>query len=374
MNVTMFQMNFGESILLGEDKIRCLLVDCGSKSSLTASSQMLKNVQNQVALYQTADAMISHFHSDHYKGFRYFNHTFDRVYIPHIFTAHQHPNMVDYLLMRDYLRSRGTIKCTLLDLLENMQKIGKRFSLLKRGDHFSFCGNEAEVLWPCPQTIHNELESMLKSLAVPDDLRNQIRSISDEISEFVVKYANVSIRKNGYQQKLIQIRGSVRALMQNSNPDEEAGKKENAKKFHWDFPHSVNDHTYCIVFQIHSASDDRNYLFTGDVLKKHLTKICNDKKLPLYPNFYAVKAPHHGTPEYYCSDLFQNNAKIKIEKVFISHGQGYGNYGKISVEYIKEPYKMICTNYVPAECPGFGTCRPQNCGLSYNPPPTSYFI
>ena len=66
MNVTMFQMNFGESILLGEDKIRCLLVDCGSKSSLTASSQMLKNVQNQVALYQTADAMISHFHSDHY--------------------------------------------------------------------------------------------------------------------------------------------------------------------------------------------------------------------------------------------------------------------------------------------------------------------
>ena len=215
---------------------------------------------------------------------------------------------------------------------------------------------------------------MLKSLAVPDDLRNQIRSISDEISEFVVKYANVSIRKNGYQQKLIQIRGSVRALMQNSNPDEEAGKKENAKKFHWDFPHSVNDHTYCIVFQIHSASDDRNYLFTGDVLKKHLTKICNDKKLPLYPNFYAVKAPHHGTPEYYCSDLFQNNAKIKIEKVFISHGQGYGNYGKISVEYIKEPYKMICTNYVPAECPGFGTCRPQNCGLSHNPPPTSYSI
>ena len=371
MNVTMFQMNFGESILLGEDKIRCLLVDCGSKSPLTASSQMLKNVQNQVALYHTADAMISHFHSDHYKGFRYFNHTFKCVYIPHIFTAHQHPNMVDYLLMRDYLRSRGKMKSTLLDLLENMQKIGKRFSLLKRGDHFSFCGNQAEVLWPCPQTIHNELESMLKSLAVPNKLRKQIRSISDEICEFVVEYENVNIGDNDYQERLIQIREKVVKL---NNPKKETRKEEDVKKFHWDFPHSVNDHTYCIVFQIHSASDDRNYLFTGDVLKKHLTKICNDKQLPLYPNFYAVKAPHHGTPEYYCSDLFQNNAKIKIEKVFISHGQGYGNYGKISDAYIKDPYKLICTNYVPAECPGFGICRPQNCGLSHNPPPTSYFI
>lgn len=383
MDVTMFQMDFGESIMLNEGNGACLLVDCGSKSDIARCKTLFQHAENEVMQYSHKEAMISHFHDDHYKGFRNFNHVFDCVYIPHIFTVNQHPNMVDYLLMRDYLRKRthgsGIKHITLLQLLEDIMRIGNRFKLLQRGDEFYFGENRAEVLWPCPKSINQDPQLAEAFEILPKELRDLIYQVSDTICAIVVKYADAPLGEYGAYPMLADIRTRLNILMQYNTPLGENDAKKILDKIHWDFPKTINDHKYCLVFQIASAHDSHNYLFTGDIKIECLREIVQneDGLQPIWTKFYAVKAPHHGTPGYYCSELFQSDT-IKIEKVFISHGKGYGNYGKIASDYIDDSirklYSLICTNTVPAECPNPSKCPSKNCGIFLKPSPLSYLI
>lgn len=375
MNVTMLQMDFGESILLNEGDDACLMIDCGSKSDPARCRTLFQYAEQQVIPYTHREAMISHFHEDHYNGFRAFQISiFDCVYIPHIFTAKQHPNMVDYLLMRDYLRSRinknGKPHYTLLQLLENMPKIGKQFQLLKRGDKFQFQKNTAEVLWPCPAAVNRDVAESGVLDRIPEDLCEEVFRVSDQISVLVVRYggSNSLVLGRNFAGDFEGIKAAAEALPADYRFPEDTDPKELLDAFHWKFPKVINDHKYCLVFQIRSASDQKQYLFTGDARTEDLQRIIRnaDLAIALRKNFYAVKAPHHGTVSHYCTDLF-DNPSYQIEIVFISHGKGFGHYGKIYKEYIRKCFSTVCTNYSYAECPDFPYCTSRCCGLYLNP-------
>lgn len=99
MKVQMFQMYCGESILVSNDD-SCLLIDCGSHSS---DISLFDNVINTLCHFRHKEAMITHFHDDHFNGFMYITDpvrtrvvSFDNVYIPHIFTVGLHYNVIGY--------------------------------------------------------------------------------------------------------------------------------------------------------------------------------------------------------------------------------------------------------------------------------------
>ena len=83
----MFQMGFGESILLHKGDT-CLLVDCGSESS--CREEYFDNVFRELKKYEKRSLMISHFHADHMNGIKplsdHFSKGFEKVYVPNIFS------------------------------------------------------------------------------------------------------------------------------------------------------------------------------------------------------------------------------------------------------------------------------------------------
>lgn len=69
MNIKVFNMDFGESILL-ETPDEKLLVDCGSVRSEKYLKDKITIIQNELQQNQKKTSfMLTHFHDDHYKGY-----------------------------------------------------------------------------------------------------------------------------------------------------------------------------------------------------------------------------------------------------------------------------------------------------------------
>lgn len=408
MEVKMFQMEFGESILLSEEN-GCLLVDCGSKMPPKISKTYYQNVERKLRHHKynghKLKALITHFHEDHYDGFMYlFNSSsirFDNVFIPHIFTADKYINVnnhslnvVDYLLMRHYLQNRIIRRRTsfsLLDLLTGIIKNKTSFTLLKRGDTFNICdqNKKAHVLWPSPQILSFDIENLKPFMLIPVEIVNQLFQISNDISILFIENENTTFdslnaeleyRIGDLQQRidrltygqfddeLIHISDDRPCEMYNGSyygikNINDLFKRKEIKLFFDKLNKRFDDHRYCIVFQVQDM--ENNYLFTGDAWNKDLKKIVTnyDNMLPLYDNYYAVKAPHHGTKnKHYCKELFDSR-NITIKKVFISNGDGNKRYGQISKEYTNKSFIVICTNRHYSRCENPINCNSCRCGI-----------
>ena len=96
MDVKMFQMGFGESILIHQGD-SCLLVDCGSESQ--SRKMCFKNVAEELGEYRKKSLLISHFHNDHTNGIRFLREenlsSFERIFRVQVIRA-QNPNRDRY--------------------------------------------------------------------------------------------------------------------------------------------------------------------------------------------------------------------------------------------------------------------------------------
>lgn len=66
MKMKVFNVGFGECILLDKSPEAALLVDCGSKSKNKIDADC---ISEQIRNSKNLSFMLTHFHADHYNGF-----------------------------------------------------------------------------------------------------------------------------------------------------------------------------------------------------------------------------------------------------------------------------------------------------------------
>lgn len=401
----MLKMGFGECIVVEGDSTNCLMIDCGSLESAQNSNSYFASAVQTIKSYTDSEAMITHFHEDHIKGFMYMIDSknncgikFKRVYIPHIFTTGYRFNLIDYMLMYHYLENKIIKKnnFSLLDLLRGMVQNYIPFRLLERGNTFKSCDSENLVLWPRPMDVYPEKkqEELKANLPLPESAVNEIFSISDEISLLFLRCASdigrinsnegilkeideLNIRINSIDEKVIDSESDdyIRFCNGLYLPKNQLSDFDNLKIVE-DFKKRLfkaieqKDNSTSIVFQTNIHED---YLFTGDVpasiLKKIITNAYHDG-IVVHDRFFAIKAPHHGTTKHYCKKLFDDNLIIRKELVFISCGNGGKGSYKISSSYFSNNHRLVCTNDTYSKCdswicPHYNT---KGCNITQNLP------
>lgn len=378
MDVKMFQMDCGESILIHCDD-ECLLVDCGSRSGMTTAQPLFDNVINECTKYTFKQALITHFHDDHINGFMYITDkktNFSRVYIPHIFTVGQHWNLIDYKLIEYYLSQKKIKKrknFSLLDLLKRMVQTKSRITLLKRGSHFSSCNSKNDVLWPKPEELKNIRFDDEIWKYFPEDFCDDVFAISNQICN-IYREANNSEQYDDYILGTINdIENQIKKLI--AHPLKQNIDSDEFKAFYKRLLQQVriNDNNTSIVFQTNIKN---NYLFTGDIGKSYLKNIVSSSysdRIMIHDSFFAIKAPHHGTVTHYLPELFGTSSTINTKIVFISNGKSKST-GTIYEEYPKNAntkiYKLICTNRDSLKCQNANTTVNNNkiiCSNGYCP-------
>lgn len=357
MDIKLFKMDFGESLLITQNNEECLLVDCGSEG--TKKLKFFQAVENEIQFINSRKALLTHFHEDHINGFIDITTRnigwFDTVYIPYIFTVGNHPNAVDFALIQ-YILERytcaGSRKLSVWDLLKLLVKSDKSIKLLQREkDAFQLFGKNVNVLWPVPNMLVDEKlwNSVKKELPILNEYENQIFSVSDQISR---EYLSLEESRGDYTDsegiesignqldEIDLIFGSQLPERETQNIIRKLRQKANETS---------------IVCQIDAGKPT---LLTGDITSKIMKGIAENKyapSIPLFDYYYAIKAPHHGTQTHY----FNFGPFTRWEKLLISNGvTRKKKRGKITCQYNLKSrnYAIICTNDAPWRCECFGSC------------------
>ena len=351
MEVTVYTMGFGESILLSDKT--ALLIDCGSES--ISNSTYFSVIEDDLKEYEKVDALITHFHEDHINGFFEVSKKikFNRVFIPDIFCVKQHPNAVDISLLTfilskrkfpdRFLNNRPSAGFSIMDLLYQMMGSFTNLILLRREKNaFQAIDRQFDVLWPVPEEFrfHSVYDKIANSIVFDESI---IYDTSDLISN-----AYITISNNDRNINTSDVETNIQVLI-NSIQDN-TGSNVVFSKLLSSLKNSTNQTS--IVCQV--KDDMKNLLLTGDITKSFLRKIARDKvapSIPLFDEYYAIKAPHHGTKSHYFdfgkytdyAYLIISNGDTQAPKV--TRGKIYDKYSVPS-----RTYRMVCSNTVPDQC------------------------
>lgn len=156
MDMTVFNVGFGQSILMEEDGHQ-LLVDCGSKNSSSRWVHSISYMKNSLAgTKRRRTALLTHYHVDHYRYFKEMNpHSFDDFYLPYIgFQSKSKGSILTEEALLTYLFLKGNKSDTKVYLQDQMQMVfdllkkNGRIAVLMKGDYFTLGHTVCEVLWP----------------------------------------------------------------------------------------------------------------------------------------------------------------------------------------------------------------------------------
>lgn len=375
MKMKVFNVGFGECILLDKSPDAALLVDCGSKSKnridVNRISEHMRNSKN-------LSFMLTHFHADHYNGFDKLNNDVrkaDKVYFPWISFSPKEGSAIGVLLKLAIhliaLYEESAIDEDVVFLLkgqiefiQNHVKENGRARLLKQHDIFSLGNCDMEVLWPLQCGVeqyfdnkgHNleRIYDMIEHSLFPDKIaQTKFSSIQDDIiqnlndfysifdegnDEFTVTESRLTKLKELIQRQtdLISRINKMAATSRNKNKDSvKKWRKSLRKIFH-------HDNNACsIVFRDKKDCPSSCYklLMTGDITKnvieQHLYRAYFQHRQYKY-----MKCPHHGTYTHYSICLPDS------ENFIISNGK-YGHYNGIADEYFLHSQisgRRYCTN------------------------------
>ena len=356
----MFQMGFGESILL-HDNESCLLVDCGSESS--DRLKYFKSVAGTIEHYNNRSLLITHFHSDHMNGIKYlsndFRNYFDNIYLPHIFTTDD--KTLD-LLIAEYLLE------SLLDKRRKDPKIWEcliamanaecQFSLLGCGNQFNCVGHDFRVLWPSAGNIQSiewwsklkENEQILqleyeKIEKLSNETKLVVRAMSREEDGQIVP-SDAVMQFENLHSRYVELRDSYREDMFAE------GILFNESKIRDEYRNIKDKNETSIVFKTIDDCYPR-ILMTGDITPKIMDEIVklDNATLSEKEHFDIIKAPHHGTLNSY----FDFSQFYDFDTLYISNGEttwSEKRRGKISSNYFLQMYsqKILCSKTPQCRC------------------------
>jgi beta-lactamase superfamily II metal-dependent hydrolase len=342
----MYNVQFGESILLTEERQTPFLIDFGSDMFNT-----LPDVSKEIKSHCTdgLDLLISHFHSDHINGILntdlFSSIAGGVVYIPDLFAMQNVSSRLDFLQIEtliDFLNALGhstTFKSRLYELLCKIKSSKRSVQFLKRGKEFSACGVDCQVLWPCFDTIKVNSKTVTHTISLLRKLgliSANIKDVStdripletiDEFNQMLQqafeKSPDISpeLQDNleTLNNKLIVKVKSLSASLSDSDRHEICERINALIK---------QGNRISIVFQDKANHGVSRFLFTGDFEKSDYKHISQKNSTPALSQSYTlVKAPHHGTVSHFIHTL------PPCKHIIISNGACRGNYGKIHWGY-----------------------------------------
>lgn len=374
MNLTLFNVDFGESIMISDSKgADNLLIDYGSEvdTNINYINKSLNSIQKNNKKLQ---AMMTHFHDDHINGFICLalnsDKLFSRVYIPNIFSTYSNYNVNDItyveieiliFFLQNYKVGTGTL--SLFELLRAIMGYNGELCILQRGDEFEVGDMEYVTLWPNISEIEflkystiNELNYFLSVLSSElekeVDLRHEINEVANELTRTFFQRCKFYNKKE-YESNVIELEEKLKKLkeyaIELNKKNINKNRRDDLNK--WIKRLKSNANKISIVFQSKNNIVESNILMTGDIDKYRLNWILNNKlcvKIPIHESFYIIKAPHHGTQSYFVSNL------PKSKNILISNGEtNKVNRGRISSSYLMYESRgalINCTNSHRARC------------------------
>lgn len=241
MDITVFDVGFGQSILMEEDGDQ-LLVDCGSRDSKYGAtiSCIRDKLQQPDTLRRVA--LLTHYHKDHYSFFsKLGNQPFDGFYLPlvafHKKRSKETGKETGKETSKEESKEESKLECTLAEeamlgyILEASCKIDadmllcnqikKLLELVKdsgwvavprRGDVFHLGRTKCEVLWP-------DIPQGVDSLRHEHKRREQIQHIKSIINEYIEDHELFNQTWDNIIKNLYDFYGSISDITDFSGED-----------------------------------------------------------------------------------------------------------------------------------------------------------
>lgn len=396
MLMNVFNMGFGESILLQKDR-ESLLVDCGSKRKDNAESQ-IEWIWSGMNDSKSISFMLTHFHEDHFNRFEALVHHSGRkadvLYLPWINFYKNRVVLCDLAIYLYLLCTRPNTDVSFLlrnqfKFICRCVKVDGLVYALRQGDFFQNSNTEMEVLWPkevWPKDIGlNEvlefnykkvekiIQKILDTFFTVDKDRDKFNRYKENLKKelinfhklFQVEGKNLFIKiDEGIQKELKRIVDNQDSELKKIDEIRERnlkGKETDVKRWRDKLREIFNDdiNACSIVFRDKQLDDTHYYnlLMTGDITKRVVDKY-------LYRDYFKnnlyeyMKCPHHGTSTHYTVRLPQSCNLI------ISNGR-CGNYQDISENYFNHSClhgRRYCTNNHCEVCKNGNPCMLHHCG------------
>lgn len=383
MLIHMQEVNFGEAILLEQDRNQ-LLVDCGAKyehKGITAA----QSVRHLLSNFHKK-ALVTHFDEDHYNGFTELagRTTFEQFYLP--LFAYKHGAVIETYKILDNtvkiwcyhkLFNKGKKLDALHLFFKSLPQLvpnRDRVLFLKNRDTIS-CGNKTfEVLWPDSffiedlhldsspieedlrrtlSTLYSEMERHFETELKADylDAAQYIEMVNNYANAFIelyiyyVAHADEAIEHPNYNDLINNLNVAYEALDANHFPIRlyKLGPLGYAlgRRITVLTSKAIKCMNDCsIVMQC-----DNEILMLGDIGRFILEhSILFDFRIK--DEYKAVKVSHHGTKPYFSDQL-------PTAKVYLISNSGKSNTSwriseKYPLHYSKD--KMMCTNTNPKRC------------------------
>lgn len=360
MLMNVFDMGFGESILLKSDNTS-LLVDCGSKTKRNVEFQV-SSIRSNINKQGSINFMLTHFHEDHFNCFESLvqgkrQYQADVLYIPWINFNKGEVILFDIAVYLYLLYAKQDtdvsflLKNQIYFILECVKADGFVYAL-KRNDCFEFSGRDMEVLWPKKIELIEALNhrqnkvqqitrEILDTLFPTKKKQDDFNSLKDDIESMLKAFYGLFEEKDN--KIVIQLNETNRKKLEDwyirqdellneidiKREDILKDKKEDAQKWRKQLKEIFNDdiNACSIVFRDKqkSNSSEYNLLMTGDITKRVIEKYLYDSDFK-NKRYKYMKCPHHGTCTHYTVCL------PRCAHFIISNGP-YKGYHAISDQY-----------------------------------------
>lgn len=371
MELKMINVGFGDCFIFFDGSNRVsFMVDFGSRgfknSNFTDIDQLAEHIKSTyLDLNNRNYALITHFHSDHYSGFKYlskhYSNIFDTLYVPYLCIEDSSCHKIVLLELAIYyylLLNKGSytwqVSDNILNHIKMVTKLAKNNNVicLSSWDNFSCSDREYEVIWPDKEmNFGNKLIEYIKQLNTLTNDLEDFNELKNKIIENMKKwYVHASVNKDSsintdqineivrnqdqYLEELNKLRDKYSGLLADKDI-------YNSVRYYSTRLFSRSNNSASIVFQdkiatrssicrddeIAASADLGNMiLMTGDIESNIIDQYLVDRFSS--EKYYVLKAPHHGTQGHYSSNL------PKSQNILISTGPRKG-YSKICTQYME---------------------------------------
>lgn len=401
MNINMYDVNFGDCFVF-ENQKNSLIIDCGTKSK---ESYIAERVSEILELYidkkEECHALITHFHEDHIKGFKYMEKSreniFDKFYIPYILATDKEGIDVfaeEIIILYLFLSKASKGYITSLSILEHMHMVVKLVKntkgivCLHTGKNINFDDTNYEVIWPDKrEESFKKIDKHRKNISILNNIVSNDMQLSDIISRFsknIVKWFEVleGTNDNNYREKeilnvlteqdaILQLLKDKRTIYSKRKLDKkqvaalrEISKQlsctmnENSIVFHNKLScNDLND-----INRLQEAEDDEEeikgitimrYLHEGKNTLRYPILMMGDVTIKVIDTYLInrfhkckyeyLKVPHHGTSTHYSSNIPSSYNLLISTGKFRRYKKIYLNYK----EHIINLGERICTSGYP---------------------------
>jgi ribonuclease BN (tRNA processing enzyme) len=366
MDFIMHDVGFGDCFVLS-DTDDVMMVDCGTVSLndnvfYKAVEDIKKDCIDGV---KTKQALITHLHLDHYKGFEYlskkYTNLFNKVYIPYLAINDKSTQEIVLLELAIYcyvMLGRNSlcykISEKILKQLDVITKLADYSSIysLSTGNQFNISNKKYDVIWPDREfEFEEKLSYYVKELNEIHSKNSTFIEVKNKIIENMKKwYAYTSIDYENTDSKVQKIEELIQSQRDAIAKLDDLKRWDNSLKrfdditnefrffgtkiflrdanstsivFHNNIQNKSAEHDEVAV-TLETKIENKNILMTGDISKRITEKYLKDR---LRKRYYILKSPHHGTESCFSKHL------LRADKIFISTGDTKMNYGKVSLGY-----------------------------------------